>query len=286
MDAFIKLLRDDALYTSLVVESKEAFTILNRIEFRAITFDTYCPGCAQWTTWRNRGGHTNETGSRSANGALTRQTLSVLEEYLSHLALDCARNSSHTAHFCLEISDVEYAPNNPSVVRCFTLQKFGQLPALADVAASDLDEYKDLIEEADLRELKRATGLAAHGIGIGSFVYLRRIFERMVEEAAERANKANGLDLGTFSTMRMEDKLQAVKGFVPDWMVENRKLYSILSLGLHELTEASCQTAFPAVKAAIISLLEQHAEAVRRERRAQQAATALTDLQRALSAKK
>lgn len=285
MDTFIKLLRDDPLYTSLVVESKDAFMVLHQIEYGKIVFDTYCPGCTQSTTWRNRAAPSSMTASGIPDW-LTRPTHVTLENYLSYLVLNCARNPSHTAHFCLQTSDPQYDPTNLNRIRCITFQKFGQLPALADIAASELDEYKGLVEEGDLRELKRATGLAAHGIGIGSFVYLRRIFERMVLEAGERAHEANGLDIAAFSTMRMEDKLQAIKGFVPDWMVENRKLYSILSLGLHELTEAACQTAFPAVKAAILSLLEQHAEAVRREQRAREAAAALTSLQQALEPKK
>jgi hypothetical protein len=85
--------------------------------------------------------------------------------------------------------------------------------------------------------------------------------------------------------MRMEDKLQAVKGFVPDWMVENRKLYSILSTGLHELSEETCAAAFPAVKQAIIALLEQHAEHIRREARAKAAQAELEKLGSSIAAK-
>jgi hypothetical protein len=139
------------------------------------------------------------------------------------------------------------------------------------------------IQRGTIKELKRATGLAAHGVGIGSFVYLRRIFERMISEAGQRAHHANGLDLAVFKTLRMEDKLAAVKGFVPDWMVEHRKLYSILSVGVHELTEADCKASFPVVKNAIVVLLEQHAELIRREKRAKEAAAALMELQAALN---
>jgi hypothetical protein len=91
--------------------------------------------------------------------------------------------------------------------------------------------------------------------------------------------------LETFETLRMEDKLQSVKGFVPSWMVENRKLYSILSLGLHELTDQTCLDAFPAVKLATIALLEQHAEQARREQRAKEAAVQLTKIQSAITPK-
>jgi hypothetical protein len=66
-------------------------------------------------------------------------------------------------------------------------------------------------------------------------------------------------------------------------MVQNRKLYGILSRGLHELSEATCRQAFAAVKQATIALLEQHAEAAQKKKRAAQAAIELERLAQALN---
>jgi hypothetical protein len=202
---------------------------------------------------------------------------------MRHLDFRCARAPGHLAHFDILVDLTETSGGDRSI----RLRKIGQWPSLADIAASGIDEYRAFIAPADLAELKRAVGLAAHGIGIGSFVYLRRIFERLVNEAAERAVAADKtFDRAAFVTLRMEDKLQAVKDYIPDWMVENRKLYSILSLGLHDLSEDACKAAFPAVKQAILALLEQHAEEARRKARAKEATDALTQLGASLAKKR
>ena len=41
-----------------------------------------------------------------------------------------------------------------------------------------IKQYDKELRKPDLKEFTRAIGLAANGVGIGSFVYLRRIFER------------------------------------------------------------------------------------------------------------
>jgi hypothetical protein len=49
------------------------------------------------------------------------------------------------------------------------------------------------------KKFTKGLGLAAHGVGIGSFVYLRRIFENLIEEAHTATQQDTGLrtDTGT-----------------------------------------------------------------------------------------
>lgn len=160
------------------------------------------------------------------------------------------------------------------------IEKYGQLPSVADIAQGELKEYGNLADPEDMRELRRAVGLAASGIGIGSFVYLRRIFERLVNAAADEAKVADpSFDREAFRRLRMEDKLGEVKAYIPEWMVQNRKLYGVISVGIHELTEEHCKAVFPVVKDAVLALIEQHAEKKKRERRARDAAAALNRLE-------
>ena len=56
--------------------------------------------------------------------------------------------------------------------------KIGQYPSIADLSFPELKDYRKVMTKEDERELKRAIGLFASGIGVGSFVYLRRIFDR------------------------------------------------------------------------------------------------------------
>ncbi len=63
--------------------------------------------------------------------------------------------------------------------------KIGQYPSLADLNIGLIKEYKDVLSEEKLKEFIRGIGLRAHGVGIGSFVYLRRIFEYLIEQYCE-----------------------------------------------------------------------------------------------------
>jgi hypothetical protein len=150
------------------------------------------------------------------------------------------------------------------------LQKTGQYPSLEDVAGADIEKYRSQLKGGAFQELRRATGLASHGIGIGAFVYLRRIFERLIYEHRDEAQKASGPIEG-FDGLRMEEKIAALKEVLPKAIVKHRAAYSILSKGLHELTEDECKLYFPAVRAAIIQMLEQDWQA----REAQRAELAL-----------
>jgi hypothetical protein len=63
-----------------------------------------------------------------------------------------------------------------------SIQKVGQRPSVADLYSGDLSKYRKILGNKYV-EFNRAVGLNAHGVGIGAFVYLRRIFEDLVTEA-------------------------------------------------------------------------------------------------------
>ena len=69
--------------------------------------------------------------------------------------------------------------------------------------------------------------------------------------------EAAGEPVQGFATKRMDEKVAALKGELPDVAVENSGVFSILSLGLHELTEEQCIKHFPVIKAVLFQMLEQ-----------------------------
>lgn len=133
------------------------------------------------------------------------------------------------------------------------LRKIGQWPSIEDIAGADIEKYRSLLKGGYFRELKMATGLASHGVGIGSFVYLRRIFERLIFQHHEELSEP----VKDFATLRMDEKIEALKSVLPAALVANKGTYAILSKGLHELDEETCKSYFPVVRAAIIRILEQ-----------------------------
>jgi hypothetical protein len=162
------------------------------------------------------------------------------------LTCGCTRDPSHRLAFVFRVADG-------------SVSKVGQVPSLKDLQEHRLTKYRGLLPHEDYRELSTALGLESHGVGIGSFVYLRRIFERLLERAHQDALKTPGWDEAAYAG-RMEDKILALKTMLPPFLVKNRKVYAILSKGLHELTEDECKEYFLAIFGAISLMLDQWLE--------------------------
>jgi hypothetical protein len=147
------------------------------------------------------------------------------------------------------------------------LIKIGQYPSKADLDFGSLDPNFSKELDAPLRqELGRAIGLHAHGIGVGSFIYLRRIFESLIEEALTGASSDRDWDASSYQRARMPERIKLLKAHLPNRLVETSKLYDILSKGVHELSEQDCLTHFAIVLKAILMILkERHEESEYKE---------------------
>jgi hypothetical protein len=160
-----------------------------------------------------------------------------------------------------------------------TLMKVGQFPSVADFHLSEIKQYTKLLTQNKLKEFSRAIGLAANGVGIGSFVYLRRIFEFLIDKAYEEANRSTTtIDKSVFQTSRMDEKIEMLKSHLPNFLVENKGLYSILSLGIHELDEVTCLTYFNTVRTAIEIILDEKLEEKRKKKKIEKAKHELIQL--------
>ena len=84
---------------------------------------------------------------------------------------------------------------------------------------------------------------------------MRRIFEGLIFDAYE--NIKHEITLGDFKSKRMEEKIDLLKYHLPQFLVENRNLYSILSVGIHSLTENQCLEYFQTVKIGIELILDE-----------------------------
>jgi hypothetical protein len=171
------------------------------------------------------------------------------------VVFECRRSVEHKAVFVFRST-----PQN--------LTKIGQYPSIADEVSPRLERYKKVLGQEKSGELHRAVGLASHGIGIGAFVYLRRIFEHLIDKAHQTAQKqVPDWDEAAYETARMEDKIRLMKDFLPHLLVENWQLYSILSKGIHELSEDECKQHFEVVLQGIQLILEEELERRNRQER-------------------
>lgn len=138
--------------------------------------------------------------------------------------------------------------------------KVGQYPSVADIHIGQVKQYDKVLERPVLREFTKAIGLAANGVGIGSFVYLRRIFEKLIVDAFNDAKAGGNIDVEQFEKQRMDEKIKALNGYLPPFIVEHNSIYGILSKGIHELSEDECLDYFDTMRASIEMILDQRVE--------------------------
>lgn len=215
------------------------------------TLDFYCPGCGQHSVFTAR----KNNYSTSSN----------YTNYVFSLQFLCSRNKSHQALFVFRAHEG-------------TLEKIGQYPALAELALPDLRKYRQVLGAARFNELTRAIGLTTHGVGVGAFVYLRRVFESLIEDAHASALSDPEWDEDEFLRGRMDEKIGILKDHLPKFLVQNRGIYGILSVGVHTLSEEECLAAFPAVRLAIELILDDLLEVYERQAKLKSAAQSLASL--------
>lgn len=191
--------------------------------------------------------------------------------YMLAYLYGCTRNSRHQAIFHLKLD------------RSF-VTKVGQYPSLADLSTRDIRKYAAVAKQ-QVRELSKAVGLFSHGVGVGSFVYLRRIFEQLVEQARAEAAKSSDWDNGTFERARMGEKITMLKSQLPPFMVDHAGIYSIMSIGVHTLSDEECMTAFPIIRTSVELMLDQKLAEHERKKKIENTSADVNKLHSLLAAK-
>lgn len=143
------------LYEVVSITSNQLFTLHGN----ALRIDGYCPYC------RVRRVFVSEKPDWHYEQINTMTTADL--PFYDLTTLYCSYIPAHQLKFVLRI-------------RKGTISKVGQYPSFADIALDESKEYRDILDGEETSEFHKAIGLAAHGVGIGSFVYLRRIFERLI----------------------------------------------------------------------------------------------------------
>lgn len=259
--------------------------LYNAVSFRE-TLDTHCVQCGKHSTFKGDDKNVSNNLLMNSRGA----TASISELGFSSTSL---RNFEFGK---TQKGGADYFLNKAWIVECYctrvnshkmffvinaTLDKFGkigQYPSIADLELPSIKKYQKVLAN-DYSDFSKAIGLTSHGVGIGAFVYLRRIFENLIEEAHQLEITRENWNEDDYEKSRMSDKIILLKDKLPDFLSKNRSLYSILSKGIHELKEDECLRAFPLMKNSIELILDQKLakkEALRKELEAQAALNILT----------
>jgi len=237
------------LYETLTPAPKSLENYVRLFNLRHAKVDGYCPSCGRETVFHSL---------PLFQGKIARQ-----EEVFGFrtVVLACQRETSHsiTIHVLSEASWGDLR------LEAFTVTKIGQYPPHADLAQGGIAELKGTLSRLDRSEFVRANGLAAHGVNIGAFVYLRRVFERLVARARDRAGVT--IDAVDYEKSRMSERISLLREQLPKFMVDNREVYSILSRGIHDLDENTCGKMYEVLRESCLLMLRQEQEAKEREKK-------------------
>ncbi len=257
-DSLIGKILNSSLYVRIKLTEEE---VKEYNRFNKDTVRSYCPFCEEISVFKiNRRFYqvgrktdqyifelpeTDDDGfpASSFTSSQYRTQPTKISDNSNVIVLSCSLDESHQITIFLQIVD-------NSII------KVGQYPSYSDLQRDKKSLYSEL-PESDAREMIRATGLFSHGIGVGSFVYLRRIFENIIIRSYDEIDSPD-IDRDTFLKRRMEDRIDYLKEQLPSTVVRQRKVFSILSKGIHEMEEEECLKYFPIIKESIESMLQEH----------------------------
>ncbi|MBW8241454.1 hypothetical protein K1F50_01490 [Muricauda oceani] len=283
-----KILLQDSLFTEYPLYNVDKNSILNLLfhlerngrynQLKII--DSYCTICKKETTFNSEFSSKEEISL--LNDILNSPKIRFETPENSHTELikELEKNCTFVRKFNCPRKPNDSAHSQIFVFRIIgtTLIKVGQHPPLAELLSENLKKYKKLGEQI-YSELNRAVGLSTHGVGIGAFVYLRRIIEKhIVNPEIERLIKNGITTKEQVSKLDFKGKINLSKDGLPNFLVENPKIYSVLSKGIHELEEEESKQFFPILKSAIEIVLDEHIEINERQKKNKTIANQLNKL--------
>ena len=251
-----ELLVNKGLYDSVditVDDLDEIEKCLTKDEYAGNTIDCFCVHCATNRVFEYTNSEVHEdTGIMrmsvfdDGNPKVRRpKREEQFRRYLNKryaMTYRCTRDRQHFIIFDLITTDDK-------------IIKVGQYPSIADLVIPEIAKYKPVLG-TQYREFSKAIGLFAHGIGIGSFVYLRRIIENLVFDKYNEVSENLEISNTEFMRLKFDEKIEALKPYLPEVLVANKNIYGIVSKGIHELSEEECREMFPYVKAGIELILD------------------------------
>lgn len=167
---------------------------------------------------------------------------------LKNIVYKCSRNEEHKLIFNLIILHKK-------------IIKIGQYPSIRNIDSKVISKYRKILNEKDIEDLNKAIGLFSHGIGVGSFVYLRRITERLLHRIYDENKmsicKKENISEEKFKSIRVSEKFNMLQNYLPKDF-NSYQIYRILSKGIHELEEEKCIEYFPIIKQLVYLILDEN----------------------------
>ena len=259
---FKKLVFEAALYEEFSLkELKDSsdinalFHYLNDFKNYDKHIDVFCVDCEKDSTFH-----------RTYKFKISKDAFKIEEtgnDEIFMLEFSCTRDNNHKLFFIFRIKNL-------------ILSKIGQHYSIADIKVEHIKKYKKVLGDDKYKEFSKSIGLISHGIGIGSFVYLRRIFEWLIVDAYK--NNPVIIDEEEFFKLRMEEKIDLLKDYLPQFLFENKAIYSILSAGIHSLSENECLEHFDIIRVGIELILDEKIEIIKKKEKVELAKKSIANI--------
>jgi len=237
------------IYLNAPLYKRYGKEVSGEVENLDSTLDMYCVECKQDSVFKRREKTPRQimagvtSPMPSGGGSFYKPDPELSRTY--SVEFECSRNKNHVAVFLFRVDGQSFS-------------KIGEYPSRADRLYPGIRKYEKELGSY-YEELKTAFHLHLHNVGIGSFVYLRRVLEKVVYDVAVRKYTGQpdwNLEKWKESKRRFDNIIEDLADELPEFLVKNTILYGILSKGIHELNEEECQEYFEVVQAAIEEILD------------------------------
>lgn len=252
MDDIIEFLKGQAKPDVFCVECQENRVFKGKTNKITVPKDKYVMMPLMNLNGEVNPNHVAAINSSSQHRKMDNYNKFVESNRITLLKYQCSKDESHQLVYVILLTDS-------------FIMKIGQHPSYRDIESPQIKKFQKVLGKY-YSELNKAIGLFAHNVGIGSFVYLRRIIEKLVYDAFKEAEVAGALNEQQFEYREAEDgkkhrngieeKIKLLKGFLPDMITDQPQIYGIVSKGIHELSEDECLKYFPVLKDGIVMILD------------------------------
>ncbi|MBV6640009.1 MAG: hypothetical protein KI791_04805 [Cyclobacteriaceae bacterium] len=244
----------DSLYSKTEIGENDLESIFRTVYFSG-KIDSYCPYCKRETVLQ---GEPIRAKKKNSDINSYSDEIFAFEDFTKDYGFDFFRNKDFKLSFKCLREEYSHRIYFYTRVEPDSIFKIGQNPSLAELTDSFVTrKYNKILSSDKISEFNKAIGLHTHGVGIGSFVYLRRIFESLIFETYDQVRESLGIVEDDFRSSRMNEKIALLKDHLPEYLVENKDIYGILSKGIHELDENFCKEVFPVIQDGLEFILEE-----------------------------
>lgn len=139
------------------------------------------------------------------------------------------------------------------------LMKVGQYPSLHEFSEYSSNAYDKLLKKMDARDdFRNAIKMHTDGYNIAAYVYLRRVVEKIILFVYDENKSELDCEYEDFKKLHLNEKIQTLKDFLPQFLYDNQQIYSIVSAGIHMLDEETCAEYFDILQTAVEIILSEY----------------------------